>query len=121
MLPLILMGEDMFLFVIRVLKMYLLNSQLNFHIKSLIFIYLIFFCLLKTICRKYMTQRLIHDIFHIIHDSLLKLKRITPEVFRIPIRDAQKGVPIQGMRYGVCDTSFRLTSISDIKNLNNEY
>ena len=54
MLPLIFMRIEMLLFDISVLKMYLLNSQLNFHIKSLIFNYFIFFIfLVKTICLKY--------------------------------------------------------------------
>ena len=68
MLRLIFMGKEMILFENSILKMYLLNTHLNFHINSLI----ISFCLFasyKTICRKYkmyMIKRLIHDLFHII-------------------------------------------------------
>jgi hypothetical protein len=44
-------------------KMHLLNTQLNFHIKS--FNYFIFFNLPhKTICRKYVIKKIIHDLFH---------------------------------------------------------
>ena len=65
MLPLIFMGVEMLLFDNSVLKMYLLNTQLNFHIKS-VNSFSDAHLLHKTICRKYMTQRLIHDSFHII-------------------------------------------------------
>jgi hypothetical protein len=49
MLPLIFMGVEMLLFDNSVLKMNLLDSQLNFHIKSLTFNYFeYFFILLAT-------------------------------------------------------------------------
>jgi len=47
-------------------KMYLLNSELNLHIKSLTFNY--YFFLL--ICRKYMIKRLIHELSHTILDII---------------------------------------------------
>ena len=64
MLLFILMRVEIILFDNSVLKMYLLSTQLNFHIHLIIW-----FCLFapkKTICRKYMIKRLIHDLFHII-------------------------------------------------------
>ena len=64
MLPLILMGVEMLLFDTSVLKMYLLNTHKEIHINLLTFNYFIFFiCVIKTICRKCMINRLIHDLF----------------------------------------------------------
>ena len=66
MLPFIFLGVEMLLFDNSVLKMYLMNTQLNSHIKSFFFFYLPH----KAICRKYMIKRLIQDLFHIIPASM---------------------------------------------------
>ena len=60
MLPLILMGVEMIVFENSVLKMYLLNTHLSFYRNSFHFVYLFH----RTICRKYMIKRLIHDFSH---------------------------------------------------------
>ena len=65
MFPLIFKGVEMILFENNVLKMYLLNTQLNFQLPY-IFMWL-FHCLYLlhiAICLKYMIKGLIRDLFH---------------------------------------------------------
>ena len=65
MLPLIFMGVEMLLFDNSALKMYLLNTQLNFHIKSFNYFSFYFIYLIKQLFRSIMIKRLIQDLFHI--------------------------------------------------------
>ena len=63
---------EMFSLDNSVLIMYLMNTQLSFHMNSLLFHFV--YLLHKTICRKYMIKRLIHDIFHIIPAIIPRLR-----------------------------------------------
>ena len=63
-LSLIFMAVEMLLLDNSVLKIHLLNTQLNCLIMSFNY-FILFYLLHKTICRKHMTKRLIHDLFHI--------------------------------------------------------
>jgi hypothetical protein len=80
-------GVEMLLYDNSVLKMYLLNAQLNVHVRSLTFSYeyfIFFICLVKTICRKHTT------IFFLIHGLSHNIPAITPR--QMSARDAVEGL-----------------------------